>query len=278
VDILSCLILLLRRIVDYRVCLPRYPTHVDPIFKLSIRDRYGDLVPRSNIGKPFFVVWSLIAVPIITILIQKLSPTIISTLNKLVFILADLVMWTERDVGKFLVKQYITLKGIAQHIFIHNKQKTHDENDMEMQGQGVETTDNIGNSQAVVLSTTSNHDSRRGAAGEGDPPPETEHHLAHQITAAIKDVVVDIHSEPKKRYTYEQWQHFRKLILFSQHTIDEIELLKSSHLQPGEDIVEWDWIGDNSPMLADITEAEWVLHRLCESLSRYSRRQTGNVS
>jgi len=37
--------------------------------------------------------------------------------------------------------------------------------------------------------------------------------------------------------------------------------------------VEWDWIGEDSPMLADVGESEWVLDRLCESLNRYTRKQ-----
>ena len=40
-----------------------------------------------------------------------------------------------------------------------------------------------------------------------------------------------------------------------------------------EGIVEWDWIGEDSPMLAEETESEWVLDRLCESLGRYMRKQ-----
>ena len=40
-----------------------------------------------------------------------------------------------------------------------------------------------------------------------------------------------------------------------------------------EGLVEWDWIGENSPMLADESETEWVLERLCESLNRYTRHQ-----
>ena len=42
-----------------------------------------------------------------------------------------------------------------------------------------------------------------------------------------------------------------------------------------EGIVEWDWIGEDSPMLAEETESEWVLDRLCESLGRYMRKQMG---
>ena len=42
-----------------------------------------------------------------------------------------------------------------------------------------------------------------------------------------------------------------------------------------EGIVDWDWIGEDSPMLAEETESEWVLDRLCESLGRYMRKQMG---
>lgn len=37
-------------------------------------------------------------------------------------------------------------------------------------------------------------------------------------------------------------------------------------------LIEWDWIGENSPMLAEESEAEWVLDRLCESLDRYMKK------
>ena len=37
-------------------------------------------------------------------------------------------------------------------------------------------------------------------------------------------------------------------------------------------LVEWDWIGEDSPLVANESEAEFVLDRLCESLSRYLGR------
>ena len=33
---------------------------------------YGDLAPKSNAGRPFFVVWSLVAVPTMTILVADM--------------------------------------------------------------------------------------------------------------------------------------------------------------------------------------------------------------
>lgn len=42
---------------------------------------YGDLAPQSNAGRPFFVVWSLVAVPTMTILVAdmvSLPPPLLS--------------------------------------------------------------------------------------------------------------------------------------------------------------------------------------------------------
>ena len=33
---------------------------------------YGDFAPQSNSGKPFFVFWSLLAIPTLTILISNM--------------------------------------------------------------------------------------------------------------------------------------------------------------------------------------------------------------
>lgn len=42
---------------------------------------YGDLYPQSQAGKPFFVVWSLLAVPTVTVLISSLQDTLLSGLR-----------------------------------------------------------------------------------------------------------------------------------------------------------------------------------------------------
>jgi potassium channel subfamily K len=43
-------------------------------------------------------------------------------------------------------------------------------------------------------------------------------------------------------------------------------------------LLNWDWIGENSPMLATQTEPEWVLDRLCESLIRYVSTQVSHAA
>lgn len=43
---------------------------------------YGDFYPKSNAGKPFFVIWSLLAVPTMTILISNLGDTVVGWLKR----------------------------------------------------------------------------------------------------------------------------------------------------------------------------------------------------
>lgn len=74
---------------------------------------------------------------------------------------------------------------------------------------------------------------------------------------------------------------FTKLIRFSRRDrVQDLETIEEEFAAQEEEegLVEWDWLGADSPMLADITEAEWVLNRLCESLSRYTKRQANLIS
>ena len=42
---------------------------------------YGDFEPMSNSGKPFFVFWSLLAVPTLTILISDMGDTVVKSIK-----------------------------------------------------------------------------------------------------------------------------------------------------------------------------------------------------
>jgi hypothetical protein len=42
-------------------------------------------------------------------------------------------------------------------------------------------------------------------------------------------------------------------------------------------LVNWDWIGEDSPMVSGLSEAAWLLERLCESLVRLEKRRERGV-
>ena len=116
------------------------------------------------------------------------------------------------------------------------------------------------------------------ADGDAPPPPTIEElaaldtlddaSLARKLSTAIRRTADDLKRDPPRRYTYEEWAEYTRLIRFSRTTAGE-ELAEE---EEEEGLIEWDWIGEDSPMLAERTESEWVLDRLCESLNRYMRR------
>lgn len=95
-----------------------------------------------------------------------------------------------------------------------------------------------------------------------------EHALARKLALAIRKTANHLRADPPRSYTYEEWVEYTHLIRFSRMTPSELEEEEEEH-----GLIEWDWIGEDSPMLADQSESEWVLDRLCESLDRYMWRQ-----
>ena len=132
---------------------------------------------------------------------------------------------------------------------------------------------------------------RRLAAGmpvgpeedESDPAPTLEQvsdldnlddeTLAGKLAIAIRHTANHLKDDPPRRYCYEEWAEYTRLIRFSRLSKEEIEQAEEE-----QGIVEWDWIGEDSPMLADSTESQWVLDRLCESLNRYMLKKGMGVS
>jgi potassium channel subfamily K len=101
---------------------------------------------------------------------------------------------------------------------------------------------------------------------EDEKKPPNEAALARKLAISIRKVANDFKSEHKVKYSYEQWAEVTRLIRFTTEPPEEaLEEEENS-------LVEWDWIGEDSPMMAGLSEPEFVLDRLCESLTRYMRR------
>ncbi|KAK5700720.1 Potassium channel [Elasticomyces elasticus] len=120
-----------------------------------------------------------------------------------------------------------------------------------------------------------------GPSPEQEVPPMTldelakdepsYHELSERLSRAIQKTAYDMEESPGKRYEYEEWVEFTRLIRFTS---------RGSGDQEEEDLVDWDWIGENSPMMFKGSEAKFVFDRLCESLNRYIKqiRTTGPPS
>ncbi|RFU35657.1 hypothetical protein B7463_g698, partial [Scytalidium lignicola] len=228
---------------------------------------YGDFSPQSNAGKPFFVVWSLIAVPTMTILISDMSDTVIGSINRGTFTLADWTVLPKAGVWHDFLENHPRLKGWL----VRKKEESEEKKRIE-EGFTIQNPDEPSNAEDPEDQSNPSHTlpttlSLESLASE-PPPNETPHELARKLAIAIKLVANDLRLYPNRRYTYEEWVEFTRLIRFSALNAEEVE-----EEEEEEGLVEWDWIGEDSPMLADVSESEWVLDRLCESLNRYTRNQ-----
>lgn len=97
---------------------------------------------------------------------------------------------------------------------------------------------------------------------------ETE--LTRRLGHAIQGVANDMKKHPGKRYSYEEWVEFTRLIRYSKLSRPTDQTLEYDEAVEG--LIDWDWLDSNSPMTSEQSEPEWVLDRLHESLIRIIKR------
>ena len=205
---------------------------------------YGDLSPRSNAGKAFFVVWSLIAVPTMTILISDMGDTVIDGFKQATFKLADWTILPKKGIYSAFVKRNPWLWNWLQKNQEKKKLRAGFKVGPEESNRDLPTLDELAKVEAC-----------------------SEAELSRRLAFAIRHTADDLQNSTNKRYTYEEWVEFTRLIRFTTVGTEALE-----HDEEKHGVVEWDWIGEDSPMLSEQTETEWVLDRLCESLLRLLQR------
>ncbi|KAK4180847.1 hypothetical protein QBC36DRAFT_176740 [Triangularia setosa] len=217
---------------------------------------YGDLAPKSNIGKPFFIVWSITAVPIVTVLVQQMSQTVVMAINRGTFTLAD---WTIMP-KKGMLKSFLAHHPTIARVFTRKQSDTEKGKRPEAPAQDETQLDEMEPEHPFDQQPSGNQEEQKRKHNENE--------LAKELSKAIKAVAHDLRSHPPKVYSYEEWAKFTELIRFT--AFSSLERAESGK---GDEKIEWDWIGEDGPLLTDVTEAEWILDRLCESLGRWMKEQ-----
>ncbi|KUJ06261.1 voltage-gated potassium channel [Mollisia scopiformis] len=216
---------------------------------------YGDLSPRSNAGKPFFVVWSLVAIPTMTILVSDMGDTVVTAINRGTFTLADWTVMPKEGRWHDFLENHPRIKN-----WLERREKEKEAKKRIEQGFALQNPDDEGDGIIDGPPTLEKL--------AEEPSPPSEHELARKLAVAIKKTANDLRSEKPKKYSYEEWVEFTRLIRFSGQNPEDAQ-----DEEDEDGLIEWDWIGEDSPMLADVSESEWILDRLCESLNRYTRKQ-----
>ena len=247
---------------------------------------YGDFYPQSNSGKSFFVFWSLLAVPSLTILISNMGDTIVKGIS-------DFTLW----VGNFTVLP--DEKGVRATL----KESAHKLTRGKMFGERVgETPPGIlgeGNkrsqkededdkphnrkndpesaAQRVAGDKANQETSRAAKQGEGnDELPKSKHHYHLILAKEIGKVMKHLRSSPPRKYTFDEWAWYLKLIGEDEASAETHRKPKRKPRPDGEGLgaammdgnkgVKWSWVGNRSPLMGNKEESEWVLERLMKTL------------
>ncbi|KAJ9651351.1 Potassium channel, partial [Neophaeococcomyces mojaviensis] len=237
---------------------------------------YGDLSPKSNAGKAFFLVWSLVAVPTMTILVSDLGETAIGGFKRKVLEYGGLA---------FLGKG----RGWGLDWFVQKRERfqrrlsivglSHKKSPKLESGNGSDANTALARQLQDPEEAEDQHEPRcshktiEELAGE----ELEESQMSQRLAYALRRVADDMKHNPTKRYEYEEWVEFTRLIRFSR--LDQVvessaDCEKQLEYDEAVDgIIEWDWLDSNSPMTSEQSEAEWVLDRLLESLLRTVRKK-----
>ncbi|KAF2709660.1 voltage-gated potassium channel [Pleomassaria siparia CBS 279.74] len=233
---------------------------------------YGDITVTSNFGKAFFVFWSLLAVPTLTILISNMGDTVIKEFKDLTIWIGSLtVLPDEKGV-------YAAFKVALKRIRLGKFYKSNDEmiatSDKSKQTRLDRLAEHVEENELVEAEE----------AGEHGDTLQRDIHFYHFVLAKeIRQLMRDTDVSPPKQYTYQEWSYYLRLIGededdASRHRKPKIETKRSKQQETHNiaaadggnngngDQLTWSWLGIRSPLMGNKSEAQWLLERLSETL------------
>ncbi|KAI9640725.1 hypothetical protein NHQ30_011034 [Ciborinia camelliae] len=245
---------------------------------------YGDFYPQSNSGKPFFVFWSLLAIPSLTILISNMGDTIIKGIR-------DFTLWIGNSTilpGEKGVRHSLketTNKMTFGKLFKVSELPAAPRNVDESTGR--RAAKNVPESEAQRAEDNLEDTETKQAREQGvedDRLPENRHDYHCLLITEIGKVMKHLNSSPPRKYTFDEWAWYLKLIgedesvagyhrrpivkLRRNHDDDDDELGGAKGDGREDRGEKWSWAGNRSPLMGNKEESEWVLERLHRTLER----------
>jgi len=140
---------------------------------------YGDLYPQSNAGKPFFVVWTMIAVPALTILISNMGDTVVGMIQKATLWVGAMTVLPYSDSSISLTRKFKLTKRTNEEIRLEKS--------------------------AITTNTPTERVHSLQEEGKKDQ-------LLKQLAVEIRTLTKDMTSKPPRNYSYEEWVRFLGLL------------------------------------------------------------------
>jgi potassium channel subfamily K len=265
---------------------------------------YGDYTPVANASKAFFVFWSLLVVPTLTILISNMGDTVVKTIKDVTMYVSEFTVLPGESSTTARLKTManrITPRQIFQDTANTFEEAPGGaympEQDRDPE-RGQEGSAKTFRKAVDRLGRDFQEEELHGieeAHREGDKLKKNRHLHHYMLVKAIRQVMKDVGSQPAKQYSYRDWSWFLRLLgedegddgYHRQPPVDpSVDMAKGQPTMGGgrddpanhQGTVQWSWVGTRSPLMGDLDESEWLLERLSERLEEFleaEHRQNG---
>ena len=262
---------------------------------------YGDFRPFSNSGKPFFVFWSLLAIPTLTILISNMGDTVIKGIRDLTIWLGEFTVLPGEQGARGRIKAGAhkltngklsssgddTAEEAPGGIFLSEENRRHHDDDPEKQKNPAKSS---GAARLADEFEKVELDEAEVAKRRGDKIGEDVHLYHYLLVKEIRNVMKDVSETPPRKYSYHEWAWFLRLMGEDEssskyhrkplgtegtkmETSPQIQQADPDNDTGDEDRRQWSWLGARSPLMGETEEAEWVLDKLSETLEKQLKKQ-----
>ncbi|KAM5347565.1 hypothetical protein ACJ41O_007389 [Fusarium nematophilum] len=267
---------------------------------------YGDLAPISNAGRSFYVFWSLLALPTMTVLISNASDTVVRLIRDGTILLGNVTILPNDEgfVGnmKHIISKITFGNAFPGHLDSASPELVASLKNIDRRLAGTVTKayqstlqdDNRGCPSASAVDQGVSQNSRRqhtrpapstvtelGCYHRDGLPTGTDFHFL--LISEIKVIATHLKESKPHRYTFDQWAWYLKLMGEDEHNAQmhckATPKAKARDPNHGDSDMEltWSWVGPGSPLVGSQEESEWIFNRLVDrlrdSLSSERRRR-----
>ncbi|KAI9808583.1 MAG: hypothetical protein M1825_003732 [Sarcosagium campestre] len=185
---------------------------------------YGDFQPMSNSAKPFFVFWSLLAVPTMTILISHMGDTIVKAVKDVTLWIGETTVLPNESGFRATVRKNIAkmTKGNLGRAAAENKHLVNqpagtsgeeclreDEAKTDRERKAVTSA---GIDRAAQGLEVAEEEKAQDAQARGDVLSADKHHYHYLLIKELRSVMQHVHESPPRRYSFEEWAWFLRLL------------------------------------------------------------------
>lgn len=236
---------------------------------------YGDFYPISSLGKAFFVFWSLLAVPTITILISNIGDTLISSIRDLTIFLGEITILPGDAPFHERIRDILHVSWKEQRErWLEEITGEHDSAEDVSNGSrptGERDENNPSTPVERAFLEAKEHKREESARARGDVAAENIHHYHYLLFREIRTMLEYAATNSEKEFTYLEWEYYLSLISGEKHksgaTADSVSEKQKGKTQ-AQGTKGWSWIDRKNPLVGEKSEVQWLLNALTEALER----------